>query len=69
MQTATVSSKFQIVIPAAVREAIALRPGERLAFVVKGRALHLVPIEPVAALRGLLRGANPDDLRDRPEAL
>ncbi len=67
MQTATVSSKFQIVIPAAVREAIALRPGERLAFVLKGRALHLVPVEPIASLRGLLRGANTDDVRDRTE--
>jgi len=37
MQTATISSKYQLVIPKQIREAIDLRPGERLGFVLHGR--------------------------------
>lgn len=68
MQTVTVSSKFQIVIPLSVREAIALRPGEKLEFVLKGRAMHLVPVPSLTSLRGTMRGADTSDVRDRSDA-
>lgn len=68
METATLSSKYQVVIPRAVREALHLEPGGRLAFVVKGRTIHLVPIGDLRSLRGRLKGASTEDIRDRSDA-
>jgi AbrB family looped-hinge helix DNA binding protein len=65
MDTATVSAKFQIVIPRRVRERLALKPGEKLAFVLQGRSLHVVPVGGLDALRGLAAGASTEGVRDR----
>jgi len=65
METATVSSKYQIVIPKKVRDAIDLRPGERLGFVVQGRSLHIVPVGDLTLLRGIFAGADQSGIRDR----
>jgi AbrB family looped-hinge helix DNA binding protein len=56
MSTITVSSKFQIVIPARIREAMGIRPGEKLhAIEYRGR-IELVPVKPARAARGSLKG-------------
>lgn len=52
----TVSPKFQVVIPRQVREQLELAPGQRLQAVVLGDRLELVPIVPMRALRGFLKG-------------
>jgi AbrB family looped-hinge helix DNA binding protein len=55
----TVSSKFQIVIPKDVRERLDIRPGEKVeAFAIGGR-IELVPVRPLAEMRGFLRGMDP----------
>lgn len=63
--TATLSSKFQISIPKAVRTAKQWQAGQVFAFVPKGEGLLLVPVPRRDQLAGLARGANPDDYRDR----
>ncbi len=65
MNTATLSTKFQISVPKAVREQLGLVPGQKLAFIQTGAGIRLVPQPAVADLVGLARGANTDDLRDR----
>jgi AbrB family looped-hinge helix DNA binding protein len=40
MQTMT-SSSFRVVIPKAIRERLALRPGRRLTVLEKGEIIHL----------------------------
>jgi AbrB family looped-hinge helix DNA binding protein len=50
-----VSPKFQIVIPQEVREAMALRPGEKLQVFQLGNRIELVPIRPIREMRGFLR--------------
>jgi len=62
---ATLSSKFQISIPKAVRAARQWKAGQRFAFVPKGDGLLLVPIPSRDALAGLARGARSKDYRDR----
>ena len=63
--TATLSAKFQISIPKAVREREAWHPGQKFAFVPNAGGYTLVPIPTVAELRGLAKGANRSDIRDR----
>jgi AbrB family looped-hinge helix DNA binding protein len=56
MNTVTLSPKFQVVIPLAVREAMALKPGEKLRVVPYADRVELIPVRPARALRGFLRG-------------
>ncbi|HEY8064918.1 MAG TPA: AbrB/MazE/SpoVT family DNA-binding domain-containing protein [Methylosinus sp.] len=63
--TATLSSKFQISIPKAVRNARRWKAGQEFAFVPKGEGVLLVPVPKPEDLVGLARGAKPEDYRDR----
>jgi AbrB family looped-hinge helix DNA binding protein len=63
--TTTLSSKFQISVPKAVRTARGWQAGQVFAFVPKGESVMLVPVLPLAALAGLARGAKAEDYRDR----
>jgi AbrB family looped-hinge helix DNA binding protein len=64
MTTITVSSKFQIVIPARIRAALGIRPGEKLhAIEYRGR-IELVPVRPVKTSRGSLKGIETDVPRE-----
>lgn len=64
-ETATLSSKFQISIPKAVRTAQHWEAGLTFAFIPKGTGVLLVPVPKPADLKGLARGASPRDYRDR----
>ena len=64
MNTITVSSKYQIVIPARIREALGIKPGEKLhAIEYRGR-IELVPVRAAKTARGSLKGINTDVPRD-----
>jgi AbrB family looped-hinge helix DNA binding protein len=56
METAVVSSRFQIMIPKAVREALSIRPGQRLQVIPYENRIELIPIKPMSEMCGLLRG-------------
>lgn len=63
--TATLSSKFQISIPKAVREAQGWEAGQEFVFIPKGAGVLLVPVPTLEDLHGIARGADPGDYRDR----
>jgi AbrB family looped-hinge helix DNA binding protein len=65
MSTATLSSKFQISIPKAVREAQGWKAGQEFAFIPKDGGVLLVPVPTLDKLRGIAAGADPSDYRDR----
>jgi AbrB family looped-hinge helix DNA binding protein len=56
METVTVSSKFQIVIPLTVRQELKISPGEKLHVIRYGDRLELIPVRPIKDMRGFLRG-------------
>jgi AbrB family looped-hinge helix DNA binding protein len=68
MSTATLSSKFQISVPKEIRDALQLKPGQKLVFLNTGSSIKLVPQTPVAELFGLAKGADTSGYRDRDEA-
>jgi AbrB family looped-hinge helix DNA binding protein len=71
METVTVSSKFQVVIPEMVRRHHGIRPGDKLAVIVKHGVVHLVPVRPFESSKGMFKGAKVDlrDLRDHSERI
>jgi AbrB family looped-hinge helix DNA binding protein len=64
-EMATLSAKFQISIPKAVREKEAWHPGQKFAFVPNEGGYLLVPVPTAKDLRGLAKGASRDAIRDR----
>jgi AbrB family looped-hinge helix DNA binding protein len=62
---ATLSAKFQISIPKAVRNAHRWKAGQEFAFIPKGTGVMIVPVPERADLAGIAKGAKPDDYRDR----
>jgi AbrB family looped-hinge helix DNA binding protein len=52
----TVSSKYQVVIPAAVREALGIKPGMQIDVIEKGHIAYLVPMIGIDALQTRLQG-------------
>ena len=68
MSLVTVSPKFQVVIPLAVRERLRLLPGTRLMVIEFNGGLRLMPERPASALRGIARGIDTQVPRepDRP---
>jgi AbrB family looped-hinge helix DNA binding protein len=56
MNTVTVSPKFQVVIPHAIREELSLKPGEKLRVLRYDDRVELIRIRPIKELRGFLRG-------------
>ncbi|MCA3451310.1 MAG: AbrB/MazE/SpoVT family DNA-binding domain-containing protein [Rhodobacter sp.] len=66
-ETATLSSKFQISIPKAIRAAQHWEAGLIFAFIPKGTGVLLVPVPKREALKGFAHGASAMDYRDRAE--
>jgi len=58
MAEATISTKNQIVIPREAREALGVKPGDRILVVVRGDRVIVLqkPNSHHAAIRGLARG-------------
>lgn len=54
--TVVVSSKFQIVIPKAIRNKLHLRPGQKLQLFQTGDKIEFVPLKDIKEARGLLKG-------------
>ncbi|TCT21966.1 AbrB family looped-hinge helix DNA binding protein [Thiobaca trueperi] len=69
MASVTLSSKFQLSIPKAIREDMHLQAGQKFAVIPKGDTIVLAPIRPLDEMRGILRGADTSDYRDRTDRL
>ncbi|MBW1961452.1 MAG: AbrB/MazE/SpoVT family DNA-binding domain-containing protein [Deltaproteobacteria bacterium] len=58
MHTVTVSPKYQVVIPKAIREALRLKPGQKMQVIKYGGRIELIPERDIKELRGFLKGIN-----------
>ena len=51
----TISPKFQVVIPQAIREALHLAPGEKLRVFHHANRVEFIPVRPIQGMRGFLK--------------
>lgn len=56
MDTVTISPKYQVVIPKAVREQLKLVPGQTVQVIAYGDRIEFLPLRSAGELRGMLRG-------------
>ena len=64
MDTVTVSPKYQVVIPLAVRERTHIRAGERLQVISFDDRIELIPVRAMRSMRGFLKGLDARFERD-----
>lgn len=69
METVTLSSKFQLVLPRRARERLHLKPGMRFTVIDKGGVLYLIPERPIRGFRGIAAGTGGRDLREKRDRL
>ncbi len=56
MNTVTISSDYQVVIPKAIREELKLQPGQKVEAIGYDGRIELIPVRPIREMRGFLRG-------------
>jgi AbrB family looped-hinge helix DNA binding protein len=65
MPTVTVSPKFQVVIPKAVRESMGIFSGQKIQVLTYQNRIELIPIKPMKKMKGFLKGIDTEVSRDR----
>ena len=68
MKAVTVSPKFQVVIPQAVRQALGLVAGVKLQVIPFEDRIELIPVRSSKSLRGTLRSIDTSVPRERDRA-
>ncbi len=68
MEIVTISPKFQVVIPRAIRGDMGLKPGQKLQVIAHDNRIELIPVRPIRQMRGFLKGIDTSVERevDRP---
>jgi AbrB family looped-hinge helix DNA binding protein len=56
MEVVTVSSKYQVVIPRSIRQALDIVPGQKMQVIHYGDRIELIPVRPIQEARGFLKG-------------
>jgi len=56
MERATVSTKYQVVIPKKVREKLGIKPGQKVHVIPYEGRIELIPVEKMRKSRGFIEG-------------
>jgi AbrB family looped-hinge helix DNA binding protein len=64
MESATVSPKFQVVIPKKVREQLGIQPGQKVRVIPYMGRIELIPVETIKENRGFLKGMDTEVERE-----
>ncbi|MBC7228497.1 MAG: AbrB/MazE/SpoVT family DNA-binding domain-containing protein [Thermoflexales bacterium] len=68
MYSATISSRYQIVIPRALRKRLGLKPKQKVVFIPLGNTLRLVVVPSIEQARGMFPGIETEIPREEDEA-
>ena len=69
MEESKVTSKGQTTIPKKVREAMSIKPGDTLRYVVDGNVLLVLPVRPVSSLKPLPYDGPPKTLEEMEQGI
>lgn len=64
MSTVTVSPKFQVVIPKAIREKLGIEAGQKVHAMAFNDRVELIPVRSAKSMRGFLKGLDTRVERD-----
>jgi AbrB family looped-hinge helix DNA binding protein len=56
MNTVTISSKYQVVIPRFVRERMGIKAGQKFQIIQYGDRIEFIPLKKISRMRGFLKG-------------
>lgn len=65
MNTVTISTKYQVVIPRAIRERFDLKPGQKIMFIPYKKTLRIVIVPPIEEAEGMFAGIDTDPYREK----
>jgi AbrB family looped-hinge helix DNA binding protein len=65
MNTVTISSKYQVVIPRKIREQFNLKPGQKIMFISYKNTLRVVIVPPIEETEGIFEGIDSDPQREK----
>ena len=65
MNTVTISSKYQIVIPRPIRERFNLKPGQKIMFIPYMDTLRVVIVPNIEDAEGIFVGIDTDSQREK----
>jgi len=65
MNSVTVSTKYQVVIPKKVRQAHNIQPGQKMQVVDYGNHIVMIPVRSIEKARGSLPGIETDPKREK----
>jgi AbrB family looped-hinge helix DNA binding protein len=69
MAEATLSSKYQLVIPKEVREETGLKSGEKIIILAKDGVINLIPQHVLKRMKGFVKGINIKGHREEKDRL
>jgi antitoxin component of MazEF toxin-antitoxin module len=64
MQTVTISPQLELPLPAAICEALHIKPGQQVQLLQFGDRIELIPQRNIKEARGYLKGINTDIQRE-----
>ena len=64
METVTVSSKFQVVIPEEIRKRAEVKVKQKFVVIEKNGVIHLIPQCPIEEMRGFIKEISTQKIRD-----
>ena len=65
MNTVTISSKYQVVIPRQIRERFNLKPGQKIMFIPYNNTLRVVIVPPIEQAEGIFESIDTDPGREK----
>jgi len=68
MESVTVSTKYQVVIPLKIRKLLGVKAGQKMHVIAYDNRMVLIPVRPIQEARGSLKGMNMDGFREEDEA-
>jgi AbrB family looped-hinge helix DNA binding protein len=65
VETVTVSTKYQVVIPKSVRRALGICPGTKVQVIEYDGRIEYMPVKKPAEMRGFVRGIDTEIKREK----